>query len=69
MIARLTGTLAETAADHAVIDVQGIGYQVQASSRTLDALRGTGIECPCVTVEFIETIVGWYVDYLKASQA
>ena len=38
-------------------------------SRTLDALRGTGIECPCVTVEFIETIVGWYVDYLKASQA
>ena len=38
-------------------------------SRTLDALRGTGIECPGVTVEFIETIVGWYVDYLKASQA
>ena len=38
-------------------------------SRTLDALRGTGIECPCVTVDFIETIVGWYVEYLKASQA
>jgi len=42
MIARLTGTLAETAADHAVIDVQGIGYQVQASSRTLDALGSIG---------------------------
>ena len=35
-------------------------------SRTLDALKGTGIECPRVTVEFIERIVGWYVDYLKA---
>ena len=38
-------------------------------SRTLQALRGTGIECPRVTVEFIETIVGWYVEYLKAAQA
>jgi Holliday junction DNA helicase RuvA len=31
MIARLTGTLAETAADHAVIDVGGVGYLVQAA--------------------------------------
>jgi Holliday junction DNA helicase RuvA len=42
MIARLTGKLAEAAADHAVIDVQGVGYQVQASSRTLDALGPIG---------------------------
>ena len=42
MIARLTGTLAESAADHAVIDVQGVGYQVLASSRTLDALGPVG---------------------------
>jgi thioester reductase-like protein len=34
-------------------------------SRTLEALRGTTIECPRVTVEFIERIVGWYVEYLK----
>jgi Holliday junction DNA helicase RuvA len=38
MIARLTGILAESAADHAVIDVQGVGYFVLASTRTLDAL-------------------------------
>ena len=42
MIARLTGILAETAADHAVVDVAGIGYAVLASSRTLDALGPVG---------------------------
>jgi len=36
-------------------------------SRTLQALQGTGIVCPPVTVEFIERIVGWYVEYLKAA--
>jgi nucleoside-diphosphate-sugar epimerase len=35
-------------------------------TRTLDALRGTGIECPGVTVEFIEKMVGWYVGYLRS---
>ena len=38
MIARLTGTLAETTADGAVIDVAGVGYQLLCSARTLDAL-------------------------------
>ena len=42
MIARLTGTLAETGADGAVIDVGGVGYQVLASARTLDALGPIG---------------------------
>ena len=42
MIARLTGLLAETAADHAVIDVAGVGYLVQASSRTLSAIGPVG---------------------------
>lgn len=42
MIARLTGILAETAADHAVIDVGGVGYLVQASTRTLAALGPAG---------------------------
>ncbi|MBA3729789.1 MAG: Holliday junction branch migration protein RuvA, partial [Sphingomonas sp.] len=36
MIARLTGILAESAADHAIVDVAGVGYFVLASSRTLD---------------------------------
>ena len=42
MIARLTGTLAEAAADHAVIDVAGVGYLVQASSRTLSLIGPVG---------------------------
>jgi Holliday junction DNA helicase RuvA len=42
MIARLTGTLAETSADGAVIDVAGVGYQILASARTLDALGPVG---------------------------
>lgn len=42
MIARLTGILAESAADHVVVDVQGVGYQVLASGRTLDALGPVG---------------------------
>lgn len=42
MIARLTGTLAEIAADHAVLDVGGVGYLVLASTRTLGAIGGVG---------------------------
>ncbi|MEQ9662646.1 MAG: Holliday junction branch migration protein RuvA [Parasphingopyxis sp.] len=42
MIAKLRGILDEVAADHAVIDVGGVGYQVAASSRTLDALGPKG---------------------------
>jgi thioester reductase-like protein len=34
--------------------------------RALDALKNTGIECPAVTVEFINRMVGWYVDFLNA---
>lgn len=42
MIARLTGVLAESGADHAVIDVAGVGYLVQASTRTLSAIGPIG---------------------------
>jgi holliday junction DNA helicase RuvA len=42
MIAKLKGILESSAADHAVIDVQGVGYLVSASSRTLDALGPVG---------------------------
>jgi thioester reductase-like protein len=34
--------------------------------RALTALKNTGIECPPVTVEFINRMAGWYVDFLKA---
>jgi Holliday junction DNA helicase RuvA len=44
MIARLRGLLDSFAADHAVIDVQGVGYLVFASTRTLAALGPIGGE-------------------------
>jgi Holliday junction DNA helicase RuvA len=49
MIARLSGILAETSADTAVIDVGGVGYQVHASGRTLDALGPVGGEVLILT--------------------
>ena len=42
MIARLTGTLAETSADTAIVDVGGVGYLIHASVRTLEALGPIG---------------------------
>jgi Holliday junction DNA helicase RuvA len=42
MIARLTGILAETTAEGAVLDVAGVGYAVLASGRTLDAIGPIG---------------------------
>jgi Holliday junction DNA helicase RuvA len=49
MIARLTGTLAEAAADHVVIDVNGVGYFVHASGRTLDTLGPIGSDVMLLT--------------------
>ena len=49
MIARLSGTLAELTADGAVIDVGGVGYQLLASTRTLDALGPIGGEVKVLT--------------------
>jgi holliday junction DNA helicase RuvA len=42
MIARLTGVLAESAADTAVIDVAGVGYLVHCSVKTLTAIGAVG---------------------------
>ena len=42
MIAKLTGILDDSGPDWAVIDVQGVGYLVQASARTLAKLGVAG---------------------------
>jgi holliday junction DNA helicase RuvA len=49
MIARLTGVLSEASGDHAVIDVNGVGYLVQLSGRTLAALGGVGAHVKILT--------------------
>lgn len=42
MIAKLKGLLDETGTDWAIIDVQGVGYLVQCSARTLSAFGNVG---------------------------
>jgi thioester reductase-like protein len=37
--------------------------------RTLEALKNTGIQCPRVTVEFIQRMLGWYVSFLRAERS
>jgi Holliday junction DNA helicase RuvA len=59
MIAKLTGRLDSSGAGHAVIDVGGVGYLVEASARTLDALGPTGSD---VTIH-TEMLVG--EDFLR----
>ncbi len=49
MIAKLNGRLDETGADWAVIDVQGVGYLVHCSSKTLVALGEVGENCTIFT--------------------
>ncbi|MGZ8997801.1 MAG: OB-fold domain-containing protein, partial [Allosphingosinicella sp.] len=44
MIAKLRGLLDAIGADHAVIDVGGVGYLVAASTRTLSQLGALGDE-------------------------
>jgi Holliday junction DNA helicase RuvA len=53
MIARLRGRLDSFDADHAVIDVSGVGYLVWASSRTLSNLGAIGEEVVLHTVMLV----------------
>src|SRR3546814_6284127 len=59
MIAKLTGRLDSSGAGHAVIDVGGVGYLVEASARPLDSLGAVGSD---VTVH-TEMLVG--EDFLR----
>lgn len=49
MIAKLRGLLDETGTDWAVIDVQGVGYLVHCSTKTLSALGEVGEACTVYT--------------------
>lgn len=45
MIAKLSGRLDETGEDWAIVDVQGVGYLVHSSTKTLAALGEVGEAC------------------------
>ncbi|MGO9173356.1 MAG: Holliday junction branch migration protein RuvA [Rhodomicrobium sp.] len=50
MIGKLRGTVDAVGADHAIIDVGGVGYEVACSSRTLGALPPPG-EAVALSIE------------------
>ena len=54
MIAKLYGRIDETGVDHLVIDVNGVGYLVQASARTLAALGSGGAKTDDFATVFTE---------------
>ena len=49
MIGKLTGRIDYCATDHILLDVQGVGYLVYCSERTLAALPGVGQVCALFT--------------------
>ena len=53
MIAKLTGRIAGIEADRCIVDVNGVGYLVQASTRTLAALPAP----PASAEVLVETVV------------
>ncbi|WP_419729800.1 Holliday junction branch migration protein RuvA [Lichenicola sp.] len=53
MIAQLTGLVGQLEADRCIVDVAGVGYLVQASTRTLSALP----QPPEVARVLVETVV------------
>jgi Holliday junction DNA helicase RuvA len=53
MFAKLTGTIDSIHSNNVILDVNGVGYLISASSRTLDKIGGTGDRAGLL----IETIV------------
>ena len=51
MIAKLTGRIEQLEADRCIVDVNGVGYLVHASTRTLSSLPGGSVAgavaCAC----------------------
>lgn len=65
MIARLKGLVDSVGSDHAVIDVQGVGYLVACSARTLQALvpgEATALHVETQVREDAITLYGFQAD-------
>jgi Holliday junction DNA helicase RuvA len=60
MIAKLTGRIEAIEADRCVVDVNGVGYLVQASTRTLAALPAGGIATLLVEMQVREDAISLF---------
>ena len=60
MIAKLTGRIEALEADRCVVDVRGVGYLVQASTRTLAALPGGALATLLIETQVREDAIALY---------
>ena len=60
MIAKLTGKVEQIEADRCVIDVNGVGYLVQASTRTLSALPAGQVATVLVEMQVREDAISLF---------
>ncbi len=60
MIAKLTGRVEALEADRCVVDVGGVGYLVQASTRTLAALPGGALATLLIETQVREDAIALY---------
>jgi len=60
VIAKLTGRIEALEADRCVVDVRGVGYLVQASTRTLAALPGGALATLLIETQVREDAIALY---------
>lgn len=68
MIARLRGVIDSVGVDHAVIDVNGVGYLVRCSAKTLAALPGAGAEATLATVMLVREDAMELIGFTQAAE-
>jgi Holliday junction DNA helicase RuvA len=68
MIARLSGTLEDFGPDWAIIDVQGVGYLVHCSARTLQALGVRGDKAVVFTDLQVSETDMWLIGFASGGE-
>jgi Holliday junction DNA helicase RuvA len=68
MIAFLNGTLAEKSPSVALVDVQGVGYEVFISLSTYDRLPATGASCKLLTYHHIREDINILFGFMQIEE-
>jgi len=68
MIAFLNGTLAEKSPSVALLDVQGVGYEVFISLSTYDRLPATGASCKLLTYHHIREDINILFGFMQVEE-
>jgi Holliday junction DNA helicase RuvA len=68
MIAYLHGTLVEKELDHVILDVGGVGYEVQVSLNSYDALPPVGNACRLLVHDYLREDAHWLFGFADAGE-